>query len=97
MASIASMTTGPGGMVQQSLSVGCVLMDVRREVVLSGAVVASTAVRSAKVNALIAPKDGTVEDGDGGSRACTCSAHCGSARPGGALGTMRDRCVRPLD
>jgi hypothetical protein len=32
VASTATMTAGPGGMVQQSLGVGCVMVGVRREV-----------------------------------------------------------------
>ena len=64
---------------------------------LSGAVVASAAVWPGKVNALIAPKDGTAEDGGSESRACTCGARCRSVRPRGAPGQMQGSCVRPPD
>ena len=42
----ASAMWSLGGVAQQGLGDGCMMMDVRREVALSGAVVASTACRT---------------------------------------------------
>ena len=42
MATTALMSAGPGGMVLQSLDVGCVLTDVHRQMALFGVKVAST-------------------------------------------------------
>ena len=66
MASIASTTTGLGGMALRGLGNGHVLIDARRVVALSAVMVASTAIGHVKVSALISREVGTVEDGSGG-------------------------------
>ena len=48
-----STTAGLSGMEQRDLAGGCVMMDERRMVVLSGIVVASTAARPGKVDAAV--------------------------------------------
>ena len=68
----ALKTAGLDSVAQWSLDFGCGLMDTCRPVALSDVVVKPTAVGPNKVNALITPRDETVEDGDGRSRVCTC-------------------------
>ena len=51
--SLASTTAGLGGMEQQGLADGRVMMDERRMVALSGVMVASMATRLGKVDAAV--------------------------------------------
>ena len=53
VASGMSTTAGLSGMEQRDLAGGCVMMDERRMVVLSGIVVASTAARPGKDDASV--------------------------------------------
>lgn len=70
VAFIASTTAGPRRRGAIGSLVGHVLMGVRRNMELSGVMVAPTIEGSDKVNTWVAPKDGTAEDGGGVQSMC---------------------------